>query len=182
MAVLAFATPIVLGVGYTAGASVGADEASEASSHTVDQWTISEGDEGGVFTLDRESVDGVVTLVVTGPDGEVVPADEFPDFVADAADEFGDTEWQPNDPLIFLDDGRCYDAQLVSDESNDMQEAFGYAAVTDDTTHAVELFADGRLEAVTFDRALSQAEIDGVVENNGSYFDLPGAQAVPACE
>lgn len=177
LAAAALATPLILGVAYTAGQTVGGDDGS--GSHTVDQWTIEHNGEGE-YTLDREEIDGVVTLVVTGPDGAVLNENEFPDYIAESAEEFGDVNWVPaedvEDLFDVVDGSDCYDATKVA------SSRFGYVAVTDDMTLGVESFADGRFEAYRFERALSQGEISGVVESNGSYFDLEGAEVLPPCE
>jgi len=184
LAAVALAAPLVLGVAYTAGASVGDGGDGEGGSHGVDQWTLEEGD-SGEYTLDREETDGVVTLVVTGPDGTVVGVDAMPEFVRAAADDFGADDWEPDEvsadsPFEFVDGTPCYDADKVADlDSPD--EAFGYLDISDNTTQGVERFEDGRFEAAYFDRAISQDEITSVVDDNGSYFDLDGAQVLEPC-
>jgi len=176
----ALAAPLVLGFAYTAGASVG-DDSNDGGSHDEDQWTI-EQDGSGEYILDRTEVDGVVTLIVSGPDGSVLGEDEIPEFIQDAVDEFGDADWEPNDgegeaddPLDVVDGIPCYHADDVP------EDRFGVLSISDDTTQGVERFEDGRFEAAYFDRAISQDEVESVVDNNGSYFDLDGAQELKPC-
>lgn len=178
--VVAFAAPLVVGVAYTAGASVG-DVGSALGIHNVDQWTLEDGD-SGMYTLDREEIDGVVTLVVTGPDGDVVSADEAPKFVGDAAIEFGSDDWIPEEQDVFsVIDGRpCFDMDAVMANAGD-DEGFGSEASGPEGTFVLQRLPDGTIDSAYFDGEVSHEVLDAHRNTGALASDMPGAQALGAC-
>ena len=178
LAAASLAAPLVLGVVYTAGASVGSD--TGLSSHTVDQWIMSDGD-GSNFTIDREEIDGEVSIVVTDTNGGVVAAGDFPDFVQDAVDEFGDDNWAPHDVEVFdiIDGTPCYHKDRLADSIDDGD--FNLITSGDEGTFALESSSGGQLDAAYFEAELSDFELEAQRGSEGLFSEIAGAHGLNAC-
>ncbi len=168
--------PLVLGVAYTAGASVG--DITGLISHNEDQWIMNEGDSGD-YTLDREEIDGIVTLEVIGPDGEVVGPDDYPAFVQEAVAEFGSSDWVPADLGVFaiIDGVPCYHAGIAT-EAADGDSNYDVTQSGDDGTFVLEATDDG-FDTAYFQAALSDDEVNAL--RGQSLSQAPGAEELNPC-
>ncbi len=168
VAATALMAPIAIGWTYTAGASVGFNNAEGAQNHTIDEFEV-----GDHFVV-REEIDGVVTEVVTGPDGNVVDAGDVPAEVADFLDD-----WTPPEDQVDFEirDGvACYNFDGSTDGEFDLSQ-------TGDDGAFIVVGADGEVTSAIYSgEPLGDDVVLPAIQSNQDLMELPGAVEMSPCE
>lgn len=183
-----FSAPIMTGFAYTAANTVGVDGIFSEGSESQ----ISIGENGEEYTLDYSQFDGVETLIVTDRDGNVVSEDDYPGFVEEAAEELKAANGMPEDEdIVGNADGSagtlirdlggtyCYDAEVTAADA--ANGAFGVEQSDSKGTFAIEVSAEGDVDAVHLEGEIPH-EVFAEQRNNGApYAELEGAQQLGEC-